>query len=111
MLQICSLIQDIFLLVLGIPLDLGPVTIHKGSGISYVLTKEGLEFLPGDVDCAFSLMLPLVLLLTEVDAVLKEGCCKENAVGAFGSSGGKVIFTLLTEVIVFFVRLTIIDVR
>ena len=75
------------------------------------MTKEGLELLPGDGDCAFSLMLPLVLLPTEVDTVPKEGCCKGNAVGAFGSGGGKVILTLLTEVIAFYVGLTTIDVR
>ena len=75
------------------------------------MTKEGLELFPGDGDYVFSLMLPLVLLLTEVDAVPKERCCKENAVGAFGSAGGKVILTLLTEVIAFHVGLTTIDVR
>ena len=56
-------------------------------------------------------MLPLILLPTEVDAVPQEGCCKENAVGAFGSSGGKVILTLLSEVIAFHVRFTTIDVK
>ena len=56
-------------------------------------------------------MLPLVLLLTEVDAVPKKGCCKINAVGTFGSGGSKVILKLLTKVIAFLVRLTMIDVR
>ena len=56
-------------------------------------------------------MLLLVLLPTEVDAVPKEGCCKRNAVGTFGSGGGKVILTLLTEVIAFHVGLTTINVR
>ena len=56
-------------------------------------------------------MLPLVLLPTEVDTVPKEACCKENAVGVFGSGGSKVILTLLTEVIAFHVGLTTIDVR
>ena len=56
-------------------------------------------------------MLPLVLLLTEVDAVTQEEYCKGNGVGAIGSGNGKVILTLLTEVIAFHVGLTIIDVR
>ena len=73
--------------------------------------KEGLELLPGDRNCAFSLMLPLVLLLTEVDAVTQERCCKENTIGALGPGGGKMILTLLTEVIAFHVGLTTIDVR
>ena len=56
-------------------------------------------------------MLPLVLLPMEVDVVTQERGCKRNAVGAFGSSGGKVILILLTEVIAFHVGLTTIDVR
>ena len=56
-------------------------------------------------------MLPLVLLLTEVDTVTQEKCCKRNTVGALGSSDGKMILTLLAEVITFYIRLTTIDVR
>ena len=56
-------------------------------------------------------MLMLVLLPTEVDAVPKEECCKGNTVGALGPGGGKVILTLLAEVIAFHVGLTTIDVR
>ena len=75
------------------------------------MTKEGFELLPGDKDCIFSLMFPLVLLPTEVDAVPKEGYCKGNTVEALGPGGGKVILTLLAEVIAFHVELTTIDVR
>ena len=107
----CSSIQDILLLVLRIPLDLGPVTINEGLGIFKASTKEGLELLPSDGDNAFSLMLPLVLLPTDVDVVPKEGCYKENTVRTLGPGGGKVILTLLTKVIVFYVGLTTIDVR
>ena len=56
-------------------------------------------------------MLPLVLLPTEVDVVPKKRCCKGDAVGTHGPGGGKVILTLLTEVIAFHVGLTTIDVR
>ena len=56
-------------------------------------------------------MLPLVLLPSEVDAVTQERCCKENMVGAFGSGVGKVILTLLTEVIAFHVGFITIHVR
>ena len=73
--------------------------------------EEGLELLPSDGNYAFRLMLPLVLLPTEVDAIMQERCYKENAVKAFGSGSGKVILTLLTEVITFHVGLTTIDIR
>ena len=75
------------------------------------MTKEGLELLPGDGDCTFSLMLLLVLLSMEVDAVPKEKCCKRDTVGVLGSGGGKVIFTLLAKVIVLHMGLITIDVR
>ena len=75
------------------------------------MTKEGLEVLPRDRNCALGLVLPLVLLPTEVNAVTQERCCKENTVGAFGPGDGKVILTLLAEVIAFHMGLTTIDVR
>ena len=56
-------------------------------------------------------MLPLVLLSTEVDAVPNERCCKRNAFETLSPDGGKVILTLLTEVIAFYVGLIMIDVR
>ena len=56
-------------------------------------------------------MLLFILLPTEVDAVTQERYCKGNAVETFGSSGGKVVFTLLAKVIVFYVGLTTIDVK
>ena len=73
--------------------------------------KEDLELLPHNKDCAFSFMLPFVLLPTEVDTVTQEKCCKGNTVGALSFGGGKVVLTLLAEVIVFIVGLTTIDVR
>ena len=56
-------------------------------------------------------MLPLVLLPTEVDMVMHEKYCKKNMVEAFGSGSGKIILTLLVEVITFYMRLTMIDIR
>ena len=56
-------------------------------------------------------MLPLVQLSREIDAVSKERCYKGNAVGILGPGNGKVILTLLIEVIAFYVELTTIDVR
>ena len=104
----CSPIQDILLLVLGISLDLGLVTIDKGLGISQALTKKGFPLLPHDRDFAHGLVLPLVLLPTEVYAVTQERCCKGNTVEALSPDGSKVILTLLTEVITFYVEFTTI---
>ena len=75
------------------------------------MTKKSFELLPGDSNYTFSLMFLLVLLPTEVDTVMQKKCYKGNAVRALGSGGGKVILTLLAEIITFYVELTIIDVR
>ena len=56
-------------------------------------------------------MFLLVLLQMEVDVVTKERSCKKNMGGAFSSGGSKVILTLLTEVIIFYIRLIMIHVR
>ena len=56
-------------------------------------------------------MFPLVLLLTEVYAVMQKKCCKKNTAETLGPGGGKVILTLLAEVIIFHVGFTIIDIR
>ena len=56
-------------------------------------------------------MLPFVLLPIEVNAITQERCCKGNAIGAFGSGGGKMVLTLLAEVIASHMGLTTIDVR
>ena len=75
------------------------------------MTKKGLKLFPNDRNGALGLMLPLVLLPVEVDAVMQEGCCKRDTVGTLGSDDGKVVLTLLIEVIAFYVGLTTIDVR
>lgn len=49
-------------------------------------------------------MIAFILLPTEVDLIFKEKRSKKNSVKAFSSSGGKIILTLLIEVIVFHVR-------
>lgn len=51
------------------------------------------------------------MLATEVDAVAQKKRCKVNTVETFGSVDSKVIFTLLTEVIIFLVGLITIYVK
>lgn len=52
-----------------------------------------------------------MLLLTEVDLILKKEDCKLNLVWPGDSNGGKVIFILLIEVIRLNMGLTAIDIR
>lgn len=53
-------------------------------------------------------MLLLILLQTEVEAIVQEKSYKKNTVRALGSNSSKMILTLLTEVITFYERLTTI---
>ena len=43
--------------------------------------------------------------------ITQEKYCKGNTVGTFGPGGGKVILTILTKVIAFYVKLTTIHVK
>lgn len=47
----------------------------------------------------------------EADLILKKRDYKQNLVRSSDSNGGKVIFILLTKLIIFLMRLTSIDVR
>lgn len=57
------------------------------------------------------LLFPLVLLPAEADLAPKEKYSKKILVRALGSSSGKVIITLLIEVVAFYVKFTAVHVR
>ncbi len=52
-----------------------------------------------------------MLLTAEVDLISSEGGRKRNSVGPGGSAGGKMVLTLLAEVVVFYVGPIAVDVR
>ena len=52
-----------------------------------------------------------MLLPIEIDLILQKKGCKRNFVRFGGSADGKIVFTLLVEVVVLHVGLTAIDVR
>ena len=53
-------------------------------------------------------MSPLVLLLAEIDLIPQEGHGKGNPGESRGSSGSKIVFTLLTKVVAVYVRLSMV---
>lgn len=61
-----------FLLVLGIPINLGLDIDYKQVGFSKALLEKSLEFVPGKGGNSVTLNLSLVLLLMEVDSILKK---------------------------------------
>ena len=95
---------------MGVPLDLSPIGVHKSSGVSQASAKERLELVPGDRGSVVSIVFLLVLLPAEADLVLKEGRSKGDLVSLPSSSNGKVVLTLLTEVVGFHMGISAVHV-
>ena len=85
--------------MLGVPLELFLVVVHKGLGVTQVMAEECLEFVPCDRDEGFNVMSPLLLLPAEADPVLQERRGKGNLDRSRSSSGSKIVLILLIEVI------------
>ena len=94
--------------MLGVPLDLSPVGVHISLGVTQAPIKERLKLIPCDRERSVSVISPLVLLSTDTDPVLEERRDKKNLSRPHSSSGSKVVFTLLTEVVAVHVGLSTI---
>ena len=77
-----------------------PDGVNKGFGLTQVSAKEGLKFLSGDGDVSFMLYFPLVFLSAKQGGILEKSGGKWPPILTFGPGSGKMIFTLLEEVIV-----------
>ena len=73
--------------------------------------KKCLELVPRNQNRTFTFYLPFILLPTKVDIVSQKKGCKQNLVYSGGFAGGKIVFALLTEVITFHVRPTVVNVQ
>lgn len=72
MLQIKSLILNLFLLVLEISLDFNPNTDHKGGLFSKVLLKKGFKYFLSRRDSIIAFNLAFVLLIVKFDLIPKK---------------------------------------
>ena len=108
LLQVGCPVEDFLLLVLGVPLELSPIGVHKGLGVTQTMAEECFEFILCDRDGSLGVMFPLVLLPAEADPVLQERRGKGNPDRSRSSSGSKIVLTLLTEVIAVHVGLSAI---
>ncbi len=52
-----------------------------------------------------------MLLLTEINLILKKRCYKQNSIRPSGFDDSKMVFALLIEVIIFYVGPITIDIR
>ena len=110
MLQVRGPILYFLLLVLGIPLDLGPDASHERGGFSETLPEKGLEFILGRRDGIVTFNLSFVLLPVEVNPISEERGCEGDAFVARGSGRVKIILTLSTEIITLHVQAPIVKV-
>ena len=75
-------------------------SVDKGLRLIRALIKEDLEFFPGDEDVDLIPYLPLVLLPVKQGNILEEDGGKWHPILTLCSGGGKMVLTLLKEVIV-----------
>ena len=99
-----------FLLVLKIPFDLGLDVSHKQGEFSKTLLKEGFKFVLSKGDGIIAFNLSFVLLPAEVNPVFEKQSRKKDAFVVYGSDCIKIILTLLTEVIAFYMQASIIKI-
>lgn len=76
------------MLVLDIFFDLTYEIIHKSPWVAKVFTQKHLEFLSGKKKEALVIQILLVLLLVEIDTILKKKSCKKFVVRFFYLGGG-----------------------
>ena len=97
--------------MLRVPLDLSPVGVYKGLGITQAPAEEHFELIPRDKDKSLCVMSPLVLLPAEAGPIPEERRAKGNLGRPRSSNGSKIVLTLLTEVVVVYVRPSTVYVR
>ena len=110
-LQVGCPVEDFFLLVPRVPLEHSLVGVYKGLGVTQATAEECLESVLCDRDGGFGVMSPLVLLPAEADPIPQERCGKGYPGRSRSSSGSKIVFTLLTEVVAVYVGLSVVYVR
>lgn len=97
-----------FLLVLKIPLNLGPDIGYKRGRFFEALSEKGFEFVPNKGSGPIALNFGLILLLMEVDLIPEEQGCKRNELMARGTNRVEIILALSTKVVALHMQTPII---
>lgn len=105
-----SPILSLLLLVFRMPLNFSPNAGYKGVGFSKALLEKSFKFVPNRGDGIVTFNLGLMLLLAEVDLIPEKQSRKEDMFGARGTGRVKIVFALLTEVLIFYIRATLVQV-
>lgn len=102
--------MNFFLRVLRVFLDFTLDIIHKSGEFSQTFSKKGFKLFLTRGCNSVALDPILVLLQMKEDPVLKKEGCKKYAFVAFDSSHFEMVLALLTEVVVFHMRVSIVQV-
>lgn len=98
-------------MILRIFLDLGPNIGYKGGRFFKTLTEKGFKFVPSKEGGHIALNLDFVLLLAEINLILKKQSCKKNALVTYDTNRVKIILALLTKIISLYIQALIIQVK
>lgn len=111
MLQITGSVFDFFyLVVLGVFFYFGLYVTNKHIRFSYFFPQKGLEFIPDQGSQLVTLYPGLVLLPLIKNAVFQEAHSKKYAFVALDLGGFKIIFALLTKVVVLHVQIALVHI-
>lgn len=103
MLQVKSSILYFFLLLLWIPLNLGPNAGYRKSEFSEILLEKSLEFILSNEGGIVALNLGFILLLAEVDFISKKQSRKRDKLVIHGPGRVKMILALSTKIVVLYI--------
>ena len=92
--------------MLGVFSNNAPDGVDKSLGLTQVLTKEGFKFFASDGNVCFIPHFPLVLLPAKQGNIFEENCGKWYTISTLGPNGGKMVLTLLEEIIALQVSFT-----
>lgn len=97
--------HDFFTLILISSLNLISDSSYKGLKLSKAVVEESLEFILCNKSCYCAINFLVILLLMVLGPILQESSCKDDSILAGSSNSCKIVFTLLTKVIVLHMEL------
>lgn len=94
--------------MLGIPFDFCPDISYKQVRFSITLLKKSLKFILSRRDRTIVFNLSFVLLSTEINPITEEKSCKRDAFETHNTSYIKIILTLSTKIVIFYMQAPIL---
>lgn len=97
-----SLVLYFFLLILRVCINFTSNVVYKYNKFSKIFLKKSLKYVSYKRGGFVSFDTGLILLLGEIDLILKKLNCKKDAFITFYFSSFKIVFTLLTKILIFY---------